>query len=175
MRKREIELHSDRCRAPPHPAVNVKVRRWPSAVRIAEQFDCSPQAAERALEFAFESARERFWKQAERIAAEIFAGWLCRFYSEGRSGGWLTVHGLPQVEFWDATMVSRWARLATWCRNEIADLLAENSLIEEIEANQWHKEGAEKYNFIDGKDGAIVCLADLKAQARAAGFGPVLR
>jgi hypothetical protein len=175
MRKSEIELHSDRCGAPLHPAVNVKVRAVPSVEPIAERFVCSRQAAERALEFAFESARERFWEQAEAVAAEIFAGWRCRVYSEGRSGGWLAVHGLPPVDGWDAVMVSKWARLSKWCRDEIAGQLAEASLVEEIEANQWHTDGAEKFNFIDGRDGAVVCLADLKAQARAAGFGPVIR
>jgi hypothetical protein len=175
MKKSGIELHADRFGAQPHPAVNVKVRGLPSADRIAGHFGCSAQVATRALEFAFESAQERFWEQAEAVAAEIFAGWPCRVYSEGRSGGWLAVHGLPEVESWDAMMVSKWARLAEWCRNEIADGLAENSLVEEIEAYHWHKEGAEKFNFIDGKNGVVVCLADLKAQARTAGFGPVIR
>lgn len=31
-------------------------------------------------------------------------------YSEGRSGGWCVVHGLPEIEEWDAIALGRWAR-----------------------------------------------------------------
>lgn len=31
-------------------------------------------------------------------------------YSEGRQGGWCVVHGLPDIESWDAIALGRWAR-----------------------------------------------------------------
>lgn len=33
-------------------------------------------------------------------------------YSEGRQGGWCVVHGLPDIEEWDAIALGRWARFA---------------------------------------------------------------
>lgn len=47
---------------------------------------------------------------AKYAAKEIF-GQEIECYQQGRSGGWFVVEGLPDVETWDALMVSKWAKL----------------------------------------------------------------
>jgi hypothetical protein len=173
MKKSDIQTHRDGYR-PSHPAINVKVRRFGMTVsQIAEHFKCAAQTAERALDFAFESAREQFWEQAKEFATEIF-GHDVTVYSEGRSGGWLVLHGLPSIDSWDALMVNKYARLCTWCKSEIEYRISRDSLLEAIEANQWAKPGAEAYNFISTDKGDF-CIADLKQAAITAGYGAVVR
>ena len=173
MKKSEIQTHQDGYR-PSNPAINVKVRQLGvTAEQIAEHFQCSEQTAQRALNFAFESAKEQFWEQAKEFAAEVF-GRDVTVYTEGRSGGWLTLHGLPELETWDARMVGKYARLAAWCRTEIEYRVSRKCLIDDIDANGWSKPGAEQYNFITTAHGDR-CLADLKQAAIAAGFGAVVR
>jgi len=58
---------------------------------------------------AEEIARECGWEDAKELAREVW-GDRVQVYSEGRSGGWLVVEGLGEVEEWDAIDVSRWAR-----------------------------------------------------------------
>ena len=171
MKKSEIQFHRDGY-GPAHPAINVKCRDFARGL-TAEKLGCEQGVFETAAQFAFESAQEQFWNGAEEEVKTLFPG--AHMYSEGRSSGWLAVHGLPAVETWDAVMVSRWARLVKFCARKIeyqsrADVVAEN-----IVANEWNKRGAEAYNFIDRKDGGRECIAALKAAAIAAGFGAVVR
>jgi hypothetical protein len=175
MKKEQIETHSDGYGRSSHPAVNVKVRNFPSAYQVAEHFQCSEETAAKALEYAFESAQQNFWESAEELARHYLKQSGLEVYSEGRSGGWLVVHGLPDIESWDAIMVSRWSRFADAVAREVAYLCSEEQVFESIEANQWGKDGAEAYNFIDNADGSPVCIADLKQQATAAGFAAVIR
>ena len=42
-------------------------------------------------------------------------------WQDGRSGGWLIVDNLPDVETWDAIMVSRWARAVKIVRSYLED------------------------------------------------------
>jgi len=168
MRKRDIATRGGK------PCLNVKCYHFapgltPEAVGAATDADF-----ERATGYAWDSARELFWESAGNLAAEIL-GEAATVYSAGRSGGWLAVHGLPPVETWDAVAVARWAKFARAIRAEMEDRAAADAVREEIEANGWAKPGAELYNFTDGPDGKTVCLADLKAQAIAAGFGAVVR
>jgi len=158
----------------PLPAVNVK---WygPRGIvdAIVDRFGCSESTAERAAEYAREAECERFWEDAEGIAREVLGDVSLRVYSAGRSGGWLVVRGLPNVADWDAIAVSRWGRFASAARGEI-DAISLNDMLDNIDANRWAQDGAERYNFID-REGGPVCISEMKAQARAAGFGPVVR
>jgi hypothetical protein len=172
VKKDQIKFHSDR--GPAHPALNVKVYKFPRAGQIAEHFKCSDEAAQRALNFAFESAQENFWEGASELA-ERYLGAGLKVYSEGRSSGWLVVYGLPEVEGWDALRVSRWSNFARAVARDIAWRCDFDQVCEAIEINQWAKDGAEKYNFIDGVGGSPACIADMKKAARLAGFGPVIR
>jgi hypothetical protein len=42
---------------------------------------------------------------------------VAKVYSDGRSGGWLVVHGLPDVETWDAIALGRWAKFNKMIRD----------------------------------------------------------
>jgi hypothetical protein len=173
MKKSEIETHSDGYR-PSNPAINVKVRRMGITVaQVAEHFQCTQSIAQRAMDFAFESAQVQFWEQAKEFVADVFGSGVT-VYSEGRSGGWLTLHGLPSIESWDALMVSKYARVANWCQTEIEYRGCRDNVIDDIDANQWAKPGAEQYNFITTAQGDR-CIADLKQAAIGAGFGAVVR
>lgn len=177
MRKSQIETRRDRdTRHREMPCINVKVYRWGAdASDVAERFSCSQDTAEKACGYYFDSACSQFWEQAPEWAAELWPGYRLNVYADGRSGGWLVVDGLPDVESWDAVMVAKWSKLARMCREEIAYQFMREQIFDAIESNQWHKDGAEMYNFLDRKDGTTVCIADLKQQAIEAGFGAIVR
>jgi len=144
------------------PAVNVKVYHYPTTGKVEGAFNCSESAASQALQFAFESAQQRFWEDVQDVARDIF-GKHVKVYAEGRSGGWLIVDGINEdVESWDAIAVSRWGRLTKWCDREIDFLTSWEYVKDDIEANAWAKEGAELYNFLDLKDGRTVTMSELK-------------
>jgi hypothetical protein len=176
MRKSDVETHADNWARGGNPAINIKLwreyRPELDSHDISEHFGCDLETAERAGEFWFESAQESFWNTIPDVVSEIFPG--CECYSEGRSGGWLVVHGLPEVESWDAVMLGKWSKLCRIVRDEIKYLCSREYMLEDIEDNQWAKPHAERFNFLD-RNGETVCIADLKAQAIDAGFGPVVR
>lgn len=173
MKKSDIDTHGERGRV--YPAINVKVHRMPwTDETIAEHFKCSADVAQQAARFSFEAAQEQFWEDAKEQAAEIFGAGV-KVYSGGRSGGWLEVDGLSDVESWDAIAVSAWARFNAWARQAIEYLTSWDYHREAIEANRWAEEGAEEYNFYHDKAGATHCISEEKAKAIAAGFGPVVR
>jgi hypothetical protein len=160
MKKSEIEFHSDNNWRSKNPAINVKVYKFLSAEKVIEKFKCTREDAERALGFAFESAQERFWDDIEGTAKEIF-GKEIQVFSEGRSGGWLTVHHLPQVEDWDAILVNKWSRFAKAVEEEIAHLTSEENVMDDIESNRWTEPMSERYNFCTTATDEIVCIAEL--------------
>lgn len=134
MKKDEVEHHSDGYR-PSHPALNIKVGNlWRDVERAADEV-CKDNGDEEPARFkewlhdvvwdhdepfnsAWESARESVWEMIETDAADIFPQSV-KVYSEGRSGGWLVVHGLPDVEKWDAVLVAKWSKFARF----VADYL----------------------------------------------------
>lgn len=175
MKKSDIETHSDGCGRRSHPALNVKVNKFGLYdYELAALKGCTERDAERALQFAFESAQQIFWEDAQRLAREVF-GQHVKVYSEGRCGGWLVVHGLPELDSWDAVAVGKWSRLARLIAADIKWRCSRDNVLENIEANEWCKAGAELYNFVDKADGSHACIADLKAEAKAAGFAAVVR
>jgi hypothetical protein len=136
MRKDEIQTHGDgfgygRSR----PAFNVKVydylrdeetlqRAWadffggpydPRAWALWESM--SDEEKQGYHDFACESESETF---TETDVPEVFPG--AEAYHEGRSGGWIVLDGLPDVEEWDAVMVAKYARLAKWARLYVEDI-----------------------------------------------------
>lgn len=174
MKKSEVQTHSDRPYGSQYPAVNVKIYQWgPGDASVVTRFKCPEKQAEKALEYAFNSAQWHFWKGAEEYATEVF-GKGVKVYGAGRSSGWLIVVGLSDVETWDAIQLGKWAKFVGIIREEIKGLGDADVILEDIDANQWYKEGAEEYNFVDTKAGTK-CIADLKSEAVVAGFGPVLR
>jgi hypothetical protein len=159
--KEDIDFHSDSPYDTRHPAINVKVYgRTLSSNKVMEKFGCDEKVAEKALEYAYESNQELFWEEAKYLAEEIF-GKDVRVYSEGRSGGWLVVNGLSQVADWDAPKVSKWGHFVRQIKAAMEGYLEESRWLEDIESNRWAEPGAEKYNFIDTKDGKTACVVDI--------------
>ena len=175
MKKEDVQFHSDGYGRRSSPAVNVKVYSiGAKAADVAAKFACSEEDAEKALDLAFTSHQGQFWDDVQDDAEHVFGSGV-KVYSEGRSAGWLVVHGLPDFESWDAIMLGKWARFEKSIRESIAYLTSAQELEETIGANDYYKHGAEEYNFVDRADGSTACIADLKRDAIAAGFGPVVK
>lgn len=75
--------------------------------------DCSE------METADTLARESGWEGAIEDVKEIFPS--ASVYCEGRSGGWLVVENLPEIESWDAIMLGRWRRAVRYVKAWVAD------------------------------------------------------
>lgn len=172
--KEDVQFHEDRPWGELYPAINVKCYNYIHSRKVQEKFKCSEKTADKALEFAFESAQERFWEDAQEEAKEIIWEGV-KIYSAGRSGGWLIAQKLGDVKDWDAIALSKWRKFVKYVENEIKYLCSEEYVLEEIEANKWYLEGAEQYNFFEGKDGKTRCMAEMKQEAIKAGFGPIVR
>lgn len=156
-----------------YPCVNVKAYHFPLPGLVESEFGCDERTAERALEYAFECACETFWE----CVGDDVANFLPRakgHHQDGRSGGWLCVEGLPPVEEWDAIAVSAWGRFERAVKETIAELTSDETTLSMIRANEWFKPRSERLNFVVAKDGKPTCIADMKAAAIAAGFGPVV-
>lgn len=143
-----------------NPAINVKVYGLMSGYldRIVRQFKCSEEDAQRALDFAFEDQQQSFWDEIESVAQRIF-GNNVRTFSEGRSGGWLSVRGLENVTDWKRGMLYKWERLEKLVAEDIAERTSYDSLAEAIEANRWAEPMSEKYNFLTLKNGKTITVA----------------
>lgn len=63
-----------------------------------------------AFAIAEQLARDIAWEDAHDEAYEVWGSKAVQIYSSGRSGGWLVVHGLGDVEDWDAIELARWTR-----------------------------------------------------------------
>lgn len=173
MKKSDVEFHSERWGRPELPAINVKCYNFAKGLDVDKEFNCSEDQAEKAFNFAWEAACAQFWEDAQEIVTDIF-GPKVKCYSQGRSGGWLVVHGLPEFEQWNAVNLAKWSSLCKRIKGLLDWLTSAEQTREGIESNQWYKEGSEQYNFID-KLGETVCIADLKQQAIQAGFGAIIR
>lgn len=142
-----------------HPAVNVKCRGWwPGShtdemlrsiaaenghdpERFAAWWHATEDAddiGERWLQPWWDAVAEDAWEQFQECADDIFPS-AVQVYSEGRSGGWLVVHGLPDIDSWDAIALSRWRRFERLCRSlcdetYVAERITELVLINRYEA-----------------------------------------
>lgn len=172
MKKSDVEFHSDRYGRSKLPAINVKCYDFAKGIDVAKDFNCSEEQAEKALEFAWEAACTQFWEDAQEIVTDIYGPVKC--YSQGRSGGWLVVHGLPEFEQWNAINLAKWSSLCKRIKGLLDWLTSAEQTREAIESNRWHELGAEQYNFVY-LNNETVCIADLKQQAIQAGFGAIIR
>lgn len=160
MRKSEVQFHRDGGRVS-NPAINVKVYNLPMMnEKIVERFKCSTDDAERALQFAFESAQEMFWAGIESTAQSILGSHV-RTFSEGRMGGWLTVHNMPPIEDWDAVLLGKWNKLVKLVESQIKELTTFDSMADDIEANRWVEPMSERFNFFRTTTGNDVCVAEI--------------
>ncbi len=161
--KSDVEFHSANYYAPYYSAVNVKVKGlYPLEYKIEDEFNCSEETAEKALQFAFDSACDLFWNdEAQSIADDTF-DYDVKIYSAGRSGGWLIVIGLPDFDTWDAINLSKWHSFENKIKAEVNYLTSWEAMKDAIDANRWAEEGAEQYNFYEKSDGESFCLVDWK-------------
>ena len=119
------------------PAVNVKSYSFIPTHLVTDKFGCSEKQAETALRYAWESACETFWDMdAPEIVVDVFGKYV-KSWSEGRSGGWLVVEGLPPVDEWDAIMLGKWRSFETRIRKDIEYLTSAEYALDMIEANGW--------------------------------------
>lgn len=147
------------------PAVNVKVYRsirdaWPEYERTERPDDAEDFTLDWIEENVSEEALDAiFWHTCE-AEYEYLEGWTTgsdggedalfpddsvRLDIAGRSGGWIEVRGLPDIEEWDAVRLARWRRFARIARS-IADGIPFQMLCS-IETNEyeWRKtEDAER-------------------------------
>lgn len=72
-------------------------------------------------DWAWDAALEQGWERLKEDAREVF-GDRVKVYSEGRSGGWAVLHGLPDVESWDAIALSRFARFCRFAGMAVKDV-----------------------------------------------------
>lgn len=166
-RKSDVDTHGIGYFGSQLPAVNVKVYRGVDVGEVMSRFDCSEKNAITSLEYVFEAAQREFWEDAPSLAREILRDNSIRVYSEGRSGGWLVVAGLPEVEKWDALMLSRWRKFERAMRDQVRWLSSGDFVFDVIGVNRWVEEGAERYNFLD-KNGNTVCMVDVHEAEREA-------
>jgi hypothetical protein len=167
VKKSEVETYGG------YPSVNVKVHQFgPMVGEIEKRFDCSEAQAEKALEYAWESAQESFWENWQSLSevdppdTYFFSGHRIKIYGEGRSSGHLVVHGLPDVESWDAIMLAKWAKFEKEVRSDIDYRRSPEAVFEDIEANRWFEDGAEQYNFLD-VNGKTFSVPEIKAAEKA--------
>jgi hypothetical protein len=130
----DVQTHTDGYRDP-LPAVNVKVyttieQAWDQYQReempdpgftlewiednVSE--DLLQARWENACEFEYECFEE--W--ATTAEDSLFPGDNVTLEVQGRSGGWIAVRGLPDLEDWDAVLLARWRKFERIAR-DIAD------------------------------------------------------
>ena len=165
-----------------YPCINVKVRNYgPSTETIMERFKCTEELAQQALEWAFEGDCQQFWESFDTgmyndLNEYYFPGEGASVQQDGRSGGWLVVHGLKDVDDWNAIDVMRWAKFEKSIRGEIKGGCADHEhILEGMEHNRWCEPFAQQYNFFDLKDapGKHACVADVERIRHEAGNAAV--
>lgn len=164
------------------PCVNVKLYNYgPSLDKITAKFGCTEEVAQRALEWAWESDCQQFWESFEEgvyndLDAYYFPNQGASVEQNGRSGGWLVVHGLKDVDEWDAIDLMRWAKFEKSIRAEVKGTGKDHdAILKNMEHNRWCETDAQQYNFIDLKDapGKSACIADIERIRREAGDAAV--
>ena len=135
--KESVRFHSDGYR-PGNPAVRVKADRFCSVDAICKRFNCPEHEGERLGRIAWDCQCEDFWHywQEDFDAAEHFRR-AVKIYGEGRSGGWLVVHGLKPFDTWNAVDLAKWRQFENWVLADVGYRCGEESTLELIDANDW--------------------------------------
>lgn len=146
-----VTMHSDGYR-PGNPAINVKIRSYHTLDQARDTLvsrGVPDDVAELAVDQALDIHREWFWDGVDEIAkwelctnrhTERVSHWgftsAHKIYQEGRSGGWLVVHGLPHPEEWTKAQRIRWGRFEDAIEREIEHYMDADHLLETIESNE---------------------------------------
>ena len=157
----DVQTHYDGFHRPALPAVNVKVPLYgafPDALLREVADDCGhdpdnfvtwwratehaddvhnryPTMVDTYAGFAAESAFEDAQSDAEYLFPDSPS---VQVHQEGRSGGWLTVSGLPDLNSWAAPDLGRWRRFATAVRARVADFPRQVAELVAINAYEEH-------------------------------------
>ena len=152
MRKDDVHTHygSDR------PAVNVKVYdTLADAWRKFEEGDdhdsgftlewVETRLAGDRYDSLFWIACEVQFEQAVQDAVDILGVRPEHVELDGRSGGWLVVTGLPDIEEWDAVQLSKWRKFERYARDLADYVMAEMISLLYINDYEWERdEGIER-------------------------------
>lgn len=127
--REDVQTHygSDR------PAVNVKVSRsLADGYRDFQRYE--PDADERfTLEWIEETFSDEYldglfwmtceheWEMVEQDAETVFGSGVT-VERDGRSGGWAVVHGLGDIEEWDAIAIAKWRRFERYAKLLASDV-----------------------------------------------------
>lgn len=122
----DVQFHSDGYGRESNPAVNVKVYTglrdcWKEFARDElpdPRFTLDwieDNASAEHLDAIFWSACEAEFEYLEGWVTgsegdSLFPGHRVTLEREGRSGRWAVVHGLPELEEWDAVLLARWRK-----------------------------------------------------------------
>lgn len=163
--KQSVQTRTDRGYGGYRPCVNVKAYSWPSdlAYMIWKEWPhVNLGHAAKVAEWAWEMAISCFWDEwntAEAMPRDYFPRHTVRIVCEGRSGGWLVVDGLPEVEEWDAVDLAYWRSFENDVRASVKHRCSWDQIKADIEANEWHR-GGYQYNFMTLPSGENVCRVD---------------
>lgn len=158
------EVQTRYARGTTYPCINVKVRRYPSGSDLTARLGTPAHLADRIVEWLYESEVRNFWELIQTDAEDCF-GNRAKVHQEGRSGGWLIVAGLPDLETWAAPQLAKWAKFTRYVRGYM-DFPGTDDwytwVADHIKSNRWDEDGAEQYNFCERRDGTTYCLVDKK-------------
>jgi hypothetical protein len=138
----DVQDHADMSES--HPAVNVKVRSFelPKGQEwtdLVEEFELDSRLAVLPLDelrdlveayiekhsgdYLFGMVcQDRYEDTAERAKLEFFKDYEIETWTEGRSGGWFVVGGLPPVEHWGVKQLTEWNLFSKFCADMVADV-----------------------------------------------------
>lgn len=135
MRKSEVVTRGSAWRGGALPALNVKVYKSARDITPAEWTELQSEfgdgftyewitehLTDEAVDAWWMAACEDHFELAQSDASEVFDRWAVRCELDGRSGGWLVMRGLPDMESWDATILAKWARFARYCASIVDDV-----------------------------------------------------
>jgi hypothetical protein len=126
-----------------HPKVNIKVRSFTipdgdAFAELADEFELDPTLAaldltelrarvERHIEkhdadlFYF-ACEDQFEDTRDQAMHRFFPDHDIKIHTEGRSGGWLVVEGLPNADEWGPKQLGTWKEFVEFCDAQVADV-----------------------------------------------------
>jgi hypothetical protein len=68
------------------------------------------------------ACESNFEYASDRAKEDFFPSHNVKVWSAGRSGGWLLVDGLPDVDHWGPDLLTKWHEFAEFCKPLVADI-----------------------------------------------------
>ncbi len=166
----DVQVHSDGFRGAP-PAVNVKVydsledgwRKATGPGGCCDQFDpgfsvdwIRAHVSEEAIDARFWLVCDDSFELVQMDAEEILGVRAEQVWQEGRSGGWVVVGGLPELEDWDAIQLGKWRKFERFTRDTADYILA--GVIDSFYINdyEWEQTEARESAYWAARDVATV-------------------